>query len=323
MALTLADIAKVEREPLRKGVMMNLLRFSDILGVLPFENVNSLSNIVVRWKTLPSVEWRKLNAGYSESTGTYEQIAENLYILGGDVDIDTTFKKIKNLIEDPEVSQTRMKLKAAAYEFNDAFINGSQLTEEDQFNGLAYRVSKMPTRQLIYADASGDGTGASLKVMADSTNQNLFVDAVDEAMAYVEGGADALFMNEKTKRLFSSVLRRLGLFDTSQDQFGREVPVYKGARLVDVGLQADKATENITNTETESSGDDSTSIYAVHFEVGEGLIGIQLEPLDAYVVADELESKPSKRIRIDWHVGLANWGDYSICRLCGFKMAAS
>ncbi len=328
MAVTLNEIAQVEQEPLRKGVLMNLLRFSELLNVVPFETVTSLSNIVTRWKVLPDVAWRKINEGYTESTGKLEQIVENLFIIGGDIDIDRKLLKATNVIENPEVTQINMMTKAIGYAFNDCLINGDPTVDEDQFTGLHVRLDNKVaagiTRQLVYCDASGDGsTGSSLKVTASDANRRAFLDFVEETMDYVEGGATHLLMNQKTRRVFNSILRDLGLFNQNQDQFGRTVTEFRGAEMIDVGLQSDKATEIITNTETECADNTGTSIYAVRFEVGEGICGVQMDNLDAYLVAEELETAPVKRYRIDWAVGLADWSDYSITRMCGFKMAAS
>jgi len=327
MAVTLNDIAQVEQEPLRKGVLQNLLRFSDLLNVVPWETATSLSNIVTRWKVLPDVAWRKINEGYTESTGKLEQIIENLFIIGGDIDIDRKLLKATNVIENPEVTQINMMTKAIAYAFNDCLINGDPTVDEDQFTGLHVRLDNKVaaglTRQLVYTDASGDGTGAALKVTLNTANRTAFLDFVEETMDYVEGGATHLLMNQKTRRVFSSVLRDEGLFNQSQDQFGRTITEFRGAEMIDVGLQADKATEIITETETECSDNVGTSIYAVRFEVGEGICGVHDAPPDAYLVAEELETAPVKRYRIDWAVGLADWSDYSIARMCGFKMAAA
>ena len=55
MAITLGQVAKLERNPLRKMVIMNLLRHAKVLDTMPFENVNSLSNVAVRVTNLPDV----------------------------------------------------------------------------------------------------------------------------------------------------------------------------------------------------------------------------------------------------------------------------
>jgi hypothetical protein len=209
-----------------------------------------------------------------------------------------------------------------AFEWNDTLINGNELTDPDEWNGLLYRISQLAARQRIYLDASGDGTGASLKVLASAANQHQFLDAMHEADNNV-GGVDLWLCNEQTKLYFSSILRRQGLLDTTKDSFDRRVDTFLDAPIVDIGLKADKSTEIITNAETDCSDNASSSVYAVRFGLDEGLTGIQLDALDAYVVTEELDSKPAKRIRVDWANGIAHLGDYCLCRAMGFKMAAS
>ncbi len=322
MAVTLAELAKVEKDTLRAGVMMHLLRYSPVMEGLPFENVSALSMIKTRVKDLPSVAWRKLNEGYTESTGSLEQVPENLKILGGDIDIEKVFMMVTNVIESPAVTQTKMKLQAMAFEWNDTLINGNEETDADEWNGLKYRVSKLASRQTIKTDASSDGTGASMKVMSSATTQHDWIDYLFSASRRV-GGVQAWLMNENTLEKFSSILRRQSLFATTQDSFDREITTFLGAPLIDMGLKSDKSTEIITNAETECNDNAGTSVYAVRYGLDEGLVGIQLNAMDAYVVAEELESKPAKRIRVDWVNGIAHLGDYCICRVQGFKMAAS
>ncbi len=82
MAVTLADLARQEKTPLKKYLLTNLLRYSDLMALVPFKDVNALTSIVVRWKSLPSVGYRKVGGGYTESTGTTEQVSEGVYALG-------------------------------------------------------------------------------------------------------------------------------------------------------------------------------------------------------------------------------------------------
>ena len=59
---------------------------------LPFASVNSLRAAALRWRTLPAVGFRDLNAGYTEDTsGDVDAVYENLYILGGEVNFDRVF----------------------------------------------------------------------------------------------------------------------------------------------------------------------------------------------------------------------------------------
>ncbi len=82
MAVTLADLARQEKTPLKKYVIKNLLRYSDLMALVPFKDVGSLTSVVVRWKSLPSVGYRKVGGGYTESTGSTEQVSEGVYAMG-------------------------------------------------------------------------------------------------------------------------------------------------------------------------------------------------------------------------------------------------
>ena len=114
MALTLADLSKQEVQPLKKFILENLLRYSDVMSLVPMKKVDSLSSIVVRWKALPSVAYRQINGTYTESTGSTEQITEGVYALGGEVKFDRIFDMVNNTIEDPKKTQTQMKVRAIA-----------------------------------------------------------------------------------------------------------------------------------------------------------------------------------------------------------------
>jgi len=322
MAVTLADHAKQETDPLRKGILMNLLRQSDVLALIPFEVVGSLDSIAIRWQTLPTAGFRKINAGYTEGSGKTEQIVESLKALGGDVDFDRVFDKVKNYIESPRVTQTKMKTKAVASEFNYYYIKGGPAVDADGFSGLEYRVDNLPSRQKIAVGVAGTPHDAT----ASTANEHAFLDALHELNDLV-GGASAYFCNRKMRLGVGRVLRRVGLLDTTTDQFDREVWTFGGAPIVDVGLKRDQSTEIITDTEDPGDGgEDTTSIYAVSFGTDDGLLGIQLEPLEAYMVGGEeheLESKPVKRLRIDWWVGLAGFGSYYAARAYNLEPAAS
>ena len=105
--------------------------------------------------------------------------------------------------------------------------------------------------------------------------------------------------------------------DVTKDSFDRDIPTYRGVPIIDMGYKKDQSTEIITNTETAGdAGADATSVYAVSFDEREGLTGIQLSPPEFYdpLGGGESESKPVKKKRLDWWVGLASYGSYGIVR---------
>jgi hypothetical protein len=108
------------------------------------------------------------------------------------------------------------------------------------------------------------------------------------------------------------------LLTTSKDMFDRNIDMYGGARLIDIGTCSDQLTDIIGLNEDPLnlySSDTSTSIYAAKFGVGEYLWGIQEYPME---VTDKglLEGKPVYRTEVDHPIGLAMIDPRSIGRLC-------
>lgn len=322
MAVTLAHLAKIEVEPLRKGILMNLLRNSDVLGMLPFENINSLRSVAVRWTNLPTVNFRRINEGYTPDEGDVEQVWESVYGFGGEIKFDRVFDKIGNTIISPRALQVQMKTEAMALTFNDYFINGDHATDEDGFEGLHKRVASLPSRQRVQLGASG---ATAVDPTADAANARAFFDGMEEAHYKCNRGAvSGIFANEGVKwgigriARYASITSGGGVLDMTKDSFDRSIVTYKGVPIYDMGLKRDQSTEIITNTQTAAdAGADSTSLYFASFNINQGVTGIQLGPLEMYdpLKGGEQESTPTKLIRLDWWVGLAGFGSYGITRL--------
>ncbi|CAK0772544.1 conserved hypothetical protein [Gammaproteobacteria bacterium] len=293
------------------------------MASIPFKDVKGLQVSATRWQTLPSAGFRTYGGGYTESSGRTEDVSDTLALLGGDVKYDTVAEKVEAKSESPIVTQMKMKTKAVAFTFNDTFFNGDQGVNPDAFEGLKKRVSNMPARQTIDLASSTD----SLKILASAANEKLFLDALHQAIKVVDG-ATHIFCNENTWIKFGSVLRDLGLSYNVVELYDRRWETFAGVPLVDVGLKSDKSTEIITSTEDPGDGgNDATSIYVARMDTDDGLCGIQLAGTSINVYdplnGNEMEAGPQRLRRIDWAVGLTAPSQYSICRIKGFKMAAS
>lgn len=320
MAYTLAQLAKIETEPLRKGVIMNLLRDSKLMEVIPWTPVSSLTSIAVRYKTLPTGgAFRKIGGSYTETTdGDVEQIWESVYPFGGEIKFDRIFDNVKNVIVDPKVQQTQMKLKSMALDFNNYFINGDNATDPDGFEGLKKRVAGMPSRMSLV----GCTTTTSATPVSSAASARYFLDAWEKAW-YRAGGTEVkgIFLNEGMYLGFPAVLRYLAysggnVLDVTKDSYEREIVTYKGAPLIDVGLKKDQSTEIITHTEADSggAGTECTSVYFAAFNEEQGVTGIQLGPMEVLPLAETVNG-PYTMTRIEWVVGLASLGSYGISRL--------
>lgn len=320
MAYTLAQLAKLETNPLTKYVILNLLRQIKIMEILPFENVTALKTTALRWRVLPSVAFRDVNGAYTEdTTGDVEEVWESLYILGGLVNFDRIFSKVSNTIKDPKQLQMDMKIMSMALTFNDYFINGDLGTDPLGFEGLKKRVDGSPSRQKVLPTASG---ATSLDVTASVANVNKFWTGVERAhRACNNGEVSAIMCSEDTLLGLGRSLRFIsasgGYFlDVTKDTFERQVLTYKGAPIYDTGLKKDQSTEIIPDTEVAAdAGLDGTSMYFMSFNMEQGITGIQLPPGLEVVDDAQKDVATVNKTLIEWVLGLAGFGSYGVSRL--------
>ncbi len=309
MALTLAQAAILSQNDLQRGVIETFVQESVILDRLPLLEIQGNAYAYNAEATLPGVEFRAVNAAYAESTGTVNQKTESLVILGGDADVDTFIQQTRGNLNDQRAIQTRMKVKAASYKFQDAFINGDVVVDANSFDGIKKRLTGS---QVIAAAANG------LPVVgADDAARHNFFDRVDELLSLVPG-ADALYANAAILARLRSSARRLTIFDQTTDTFGRSIQTYNGVQLIDLGNKAD-GTLIMPQTETQGTALTASSIYAVKFGIGEadgavtGLTngGVQVKDLG------EIDAKPVYRTRIEFFCGLGVFGGRAAARLTG------
>lgn len=312
MALTLVEAAKLSENDLQRGVIETFIINSVILDRIPLLDIQGNAYAYNKEGSLPGVEFRAVNAAYSESTGTVNQATESLVILGGDADVDTFIEKTRSNLNDQRAVQTGMKVKSAVYKYQDAFINGDVAVDANSFDGLKKRLTGA---QLVSAGTNG------LQVLgADDAARHSFLDKLDELIAAVNGNVDALYMNKAILAKIKSSSRRLTMYDQTVDAFGRTISSYNGIPLLDIGTKADGSTDVIPQTESKGSAANITSsIYAVKFGQDEGDGGVTGLTNGGIDVRDlgEIDAKPVYRTRIEFFCGLALFSGKAAARLEG------
>jgi hypothetical protein len=99
------------------------------------------------------------------------------------------------------------------------------------------------------------------------------------------------------------------LLETDVDQFGRRALFYDGIPLVVDDFVPDTQTKG-------SSGAICSSIYAVKFGQGIGVMGLEHGGIQIETIG-ELETKDATRRRIKWYTGLAVFSELGTARLEG------
>jgi len=327
--ITIGQLMQLEKDVSKKYIGMQLIRQAKLLDILPFENVSGL-NVQAYWlEKLPTGgAFRKLNGAYvSKEDAQWGDGTESVFGFGGDITFDKVLNDIKNVVGDPVKMQVDARLQSMAITWNNQFINGDVAVAPDGFNGLKVRVANMDARQTIWAAASGAAPADPTASAAAARKYfNQFNAAIQRCNA---GDCDAIIMNENMQTGFSIALSYIqgagNYLAVTKDQFGRQDLSYKGIPFIDPGYLQNQTTEVITETEIAGDGGaDSTSIYFVSFNTDNGVYGIQLNQFKAYdpLNGGEMESKPSKMMRVDWWNGIASFGRRGIVRMRNIEALA-
>ena len=311
MAMTLAEAAVVTQDPRLPGVV-KVLNTSNIMNRVPFEPIAGRAYSYNTEGTLPAAAFRAVNAGYTESTGTFASGSESLVILGGDYVVDrfleqTSTGPVSSLV----ASQRDMKARSITAKFGDSFINGDNAVDANSFNGLKKRLTGA---QVLTSGANGAAMNT------DAATRTAFFDRLDALLALVPG-CDAIYANQQVIAMLRSVYRNATINNFTVDTLtGRptEVPTWQGVPFLDAGLKADQ-TNIIPQTETAGTSTNTSSIYAVNFtenETEQGVMGIENGGLQVDAPR-QMESKPSILGRIEIYCGLALVGPKPAARLSG------
>lgn len=311
MAMTLAEAAVVTQDPRLPGVV-SVLNVSNIMNRVPFESIAGRAYSYNSEATLPAAAFRAVNAGYTESTGTFTTATESIVILGGDYVVDRFLEQTSTgTVASLVAAQRDMKARSVAAKFADTFINGDTAVDANSFNGLKKRLTGS---QVI----SSGTNGAAMNT--DAATRTAFLDKLDALLAACPG-ADVLYTNAQVIALLRTVYRNMTIQNYTVDTLtGRqvEVPTWQGVPILDAGKKADQ-TPVIPATETQGSSNTTSSIYAVNFsqnESQEGVLGLtngglQVDP------PKQLETKPAWLGRIEFYTGLAVIGAQPAARLSG------
>ena len=300
-AISLAEAAKLSQDDLQRGVIETFIQTSPILAMLDYIEIEGNAYAYNEEATLPGVEFRAVNTGYTESTGTVNPKTESLVILGGDADTDTFIQKTRSNFNDQRAVQTALKVKAGSYLFQDTFVNGDTGVDVNSFDGLKTRLTG---GQVLAAAANG------LPVIgADDAARHAFLDKLDEAISLVDGDVAGLLMNKSIRQKLKASARRLGFWDNQRDEFGRLVDFYDGIPLLDAGDTA-AGSAVIPQTETQGTSNVASSIYVIAKTEDESSPGVAGLTNGGVSVRDlgEVDDKPAYRTRVEFFTGIAVFG---------------
>jgi len=303
MAVTLAQAAAVEPDPVRRGAIETLHQVSNIFDRLPIESIQGNAYSYDTEGALPGTGFRTVNEAYVESTGVINMETESLVILGGDADVDRFLEKTFGASRGSLMAQQiRMKLTSSHGTFIDAMFNGDTAVNPKSFEGLKKRL-----------------IGKQVMDSVNGFGSESFLDDLDDFFARVHGGApDVVYAPQEIIAKLKSLGRKVGGADYINSEItGKREFTWNGVPFIDPG-------EHWSGRRVlpfdPSNGSD---LYAVKFANSfndHGVMGISNGGLQAYNLG-ELQEKPAYRTRIEFYCGLVVQGGKAAARLRGVTAA--
>jgi hypothetical protein len=287
MALTLVEAAKLASgDVVRAAVIEMFAQESDILQVLPFDDIPGNALKYNREAALPGISFRGEKEAIPESAGVLNPQTESLVIAGGDLDVDRFI--IQTQGAGVRATHERMKVKALAAGWTAKFIKGDSSTNPREFDGLQTRLIN---NQVVSAGATAGGAALSLGSLDEVT------DAVDNPTHYL--------MSKAMRRKFTAAARDAavaGYVTYTADAFGRRIAQYNDLPIL-VAYGANGGDDILPFEEAAASGAaTATSIYVLSLGTGR-LSGIQNGGMDVRDLG-ELQAAPVYRTRVEWYTGI-------------------
>jgi HK97 family phage major capsid protein len=292
MALTKAQAANLSNDMLQRGVIETIVKESSILTFLPFMEVTGTAIRYNRELTMPDASYYSAGDTWTEATPSWSPATATLTILGGDADVDNFLQATYADANDLEAEVIASRAKAVAHKFSDTFVNGDTSVDLKSFMGIHKLI---PAGQTLSMGTNG---GALTLAKLDE-----LIDAVKP------GKPELLLMSKRTRRKLKDLRRTAGyMLETSIDQFGQMVETYDGIPLI--------VDDFVSDTQTVGSGSNCSTIYALKFGQGAGLLGLEHGGIQIEHVG-ELETKDATRTRIKWYCGLALFSELGAAKLEG------
>lgn len=306
MALTLLEASKLHTgDVVRSAVIEMFARSSDLMRVMPWQDMPGGAYHYNQEGQLPGVAFRGVNEAFGESTGILNPQVEVLRIAGGDLDVDKALIKFHGA--GIRQQHEAMKVKALGLYITKKIVKGDSVAEPREFDGLMNRINGS---QLIEAGNTNGGDALSLAKL------DAVIDIVDNPTH--------LLMSKALRRRLTAAARTTtvgGFITYGVDAFGEKVTQYNDLPIL-IADYDDTGARILDFNEAGGGGATATatSIYAI--SLGDGMLtGLQNGVMDVRDLG-ELQAQSVMRTRVDWYVGLAALHGRCAGRLRGISDAA-
>jgi hypothetical protein len=252
MAVSLADAAqsygcsKMEITLTRMFMML-----SPFIEELPMKKITGRVFKFAKETVLPSAGWRPVNSNWTESSGAITQQQEELFILGGQVNIDPFIVATDDGADfENKAVQTKLKAQSISNAFDAAVLEGDDLVDSNSMTGFRRRITGSQVTNVT--TAGGALTLAKLDELIDNVP---FPDSQKR-----------LYMNRTLRRKVKTLVDAVGgsiYIAERRNEFGIQPAQYAGIPIRIIERSGDASTLLDFDEDPGDGTADTASIYCI------------------------------------------------------------
>jgi len=297
----LQELSKLVQDELVQAVIAVIVETDEVFKLLPFRQVRG-AGLTVTWEdSLPEATFVAPDGTIPQSSGrTLRQFTETVKVIARDIDIPNYAREVMGADIGAIIEG---EIKAMGRLYKKTMYVGDESKDPNSFNGLLKRINEIE--------------GLGIERTVDTGANELSFSMLDELLALMKMGADAIVMHPKAYIAFKDLLRKTTggttAFMVQQPNFGKPVLSYDGIPI----LQSE-----YLPVETDGSGNKVTPILALKFGEGEGVTGLY-GGSTAGISYQEIGQAPDKdatRYRFRWYCGLTVMSPYAVARINNVKV---
>jgi hypothetical protein len=306
--MTLPEYAKgLEKTNIARPLIESFAEHSDIVAALPFETFSGGSYEGYRETDIGTAQFRAINEAATTSLGKIAPYQEVSF------PIDTILKVDKAILRrhgmERRGREESMQMKRQSQLFTDTFIAGDNTSNPKEFSGIKARCTAANGRRLHNSSSSG-GAALSLYNLDQAINNTSKPTHIIAGRAMLPRWIQAA----RTTTVSGFVIQ-------SWDDVGTPKMTYAGLPIL-FGYPKDRHSALLPYSEVASGGGSAVTTSIIVASFGEsGVHGIQLTNMNARDMG-LLEDAVNYGTNVEWDVGIAIDGDYSVTVLDSITDAA-
>lgn len=346
----MSEYGTMSNNPAVKAITRSIHEMGSALKDIKIQSLASLRKRGFVWRdNLPQVTYMPLNTAPTVTKGKPSAIADQVYVVGNQFQIDEFYVDEVNAVENPLDSFIKIWLEAAfVYDFNFKFINNdhSSISPNDTnaWVGLRGRLGPVSgqvagtNRYNVNTEMIFNGGLELFPTSITAATAEKVIVQIQQVLDYMgapTGEGCTLYCNDYEKRGIEASIRAMGAgagFDITKDAYDRSVEKYKDLTIRDLGRQAPQSggiqTGRIVPADEDANGNSAgtgTLNYGSLYFVRHGedyFSGWQIRPLKPKYLGLDPTNGTVYNVVIRWALGLWQQHSRAIARVYNCNLAS-